>query len=172
MAAFLEACTVRVTITVVCPAKAVTFNGSLANLLPTGGLGMNRISNKPSRYDTAHCRADTVQLLAKAVAKTRNHELRLTGGHSGNRDQCRPGFDATDRRRATASQGAGYTLPRFSRPTRPAACARSRCRPRESGRISGRVEKAAQKLTGGFLAVAAICLWMAFFVYSGVYKAV
>ena len=108
-AGLLEPCAVKVASTVVCPAKADTFSGSLANLLPIGGLGAIRMSNKPLKPDIAHCRAGMAELLTEAVATTRNLERRLAGGRSGNRRQCRPGRDATDRRRAAASQGAGQS---------------------------------------------------------------
>ena len=68
---------------------------------------MIRMSNKPLRPDVAHCHAGMAELLAEAVAMMRNLDRRLAGGHSGNRHQCRPGRDATNRRRAADSQGAG-----------------------------------------------------------------
>ena len=107
VAGLLVPCVVKVASPVVCPAKADTFSGSLTNLLPTGGLGVIRMSNKPLRPDVAQCRAGMAELLTEAVAMTRHLERRLAGGRSGNRHQCRPGRDATNRRRAAASQAAG-----------------------------------------------------------------
>ena len=72
-----EPCALKVAGTIVCPAKADTFSGSLASLLPTGGLGAIRMSNKPLKPDIAHCRAGMAELLTEAVATTRNPERRI-----------------------------------------------------------------------------------------------